>query len=210
MVFFKRFFAAAICLLPAVLQATTISLDTSTTLLDGSTFTAGVTYYAAFQLTGSGSATSQASLSQFNLDTGTGLAQSVADPVSGNYLIGPDASLPAGIWQPGGTLLLNVDPVNAYSLYTQTFTAGGQFDLTFLLDTNLQPPATPDQFAFQLYDSSLSQMLYEVAVDAIPPVVTPEPSTGLPVVSAVVLLLARLSRKLGPSRRDGAPHRRHS
>jgi len=172
-------------------QATTVSLDTSTTLLDSSTFTPGTTYFAVFQLTSSGTANTQAALASFDLGTGTGLNQSGGDPVSGNYLVGP-AVLASGIWQAGGTLALSVDPLNGYALYSQAFTAGSTFQFDFNLITDLLPGATPDQFAFQLYDEGISNLLYEVASDAAVPLDAPEPgswSLGFLCIGVLTLVL---------------------
>jgi hypothetical protein len=166
-----------------------VSLDSSTVLLDGSTFTAGTAYFAVFQLTSSGFAPgTQASVSAFDLGTGTGVDQSLIDPVSGNFTVGPNGALPAGIWQTNGTLDLVVDPLNAYALYSQAFFAGTTFAFDFTLSTSLVAGNVPDQFAFQLYDSELSLLYYEVATDASVPLDAPEPGTWCMALLGVAVL----------------------
>lgn len=196
--------------LASLAPAATIELDTATTLLDSSSFTTGATYVAAFQLTAAGFANTQAALSMFQLDGGTGLPISPSDLTAGLFTVGPFPALTSGIWQSNGTLDLNVDPVNAYSLYTQSFTAGAAFRFDVLLTTTLPDLLlTPDQFSFQLYDSNFSTLLYDTALDAIPAQSVPEPSTFylmLPLaLSAVPRLLRRRpgnggSRATGPLR----------
>ena len=169
-------FALLLCLTAYVSQANIISLDSSTTLLDSSLFIAGTNYAAVFQLTGGGSADTSVMLSLFDLGGGAGIDQSIGDPVSGDYLVGPDSSLASGIWQSSGTLQLDVDPVNSYALYSQEFAAGSVFSFDFQLLTDLAPGGVPDEFDFQLYDPTYSTLLYDVALDATP-VAAPEPAS---------------------------------
>lgn len=186
---------AFVALFPLLSSAATIELDQSTNLLDGSTFTAGTTYIAAFQLTASGIAASQVSLSLFNLSNGAGFAPSSSDVVFGIYTVGPDDTLPAGIWQSNGTLFLLVTPSSASAVYTQAFQAGTTFSFTYDLITD-QTSGTPDQFAFQLYDESLSNLLYEVTEDALDVgAVVPEPSSVVLVGAGALLFTAVRRRK---------------
>lgn len=154
----------AICSILAIpASATTvyfIDLDNSTSLLDGSFFTAGTTYYAAFQLTGGDASNSSAALSGFEIGGGSPVAPSPADPVAGIYAVGPDPADPSGIFQTDGTLALKVVPNNSYALYAQQFTAGTQFSFSVSLD-GVFLGGTPDAFSFQLYDSGLDTLLYE-------------------------------------------------
>lgn len=188
----------AICSILAIpAPATTlyfIDLDNSTSLLDGSSFTAGTTYYTAFQLTGGDASNSGASLSGFALGGGSAAAPGPADPVAGTYAVGPDPADTAGIFQTAGTLALTIVPGNSYSLYTQQFTAGTQLSFSFTLD-GVYAGGTPDAFSFQMYDSSLDTLLYEqnFAILNSAPASVPEPgSAGLVLAGmALVLLLVR-------------------
>ncbi len=102
----------------------TTHLDGVTALNDGTTFTSGVTYYSAFQLTGGMVSSTTAEAMNFNLGGGIPDAPSSGDPTSGIFAVAPDAALGAGIFQPSGTLTLMITPATGYSLYTQKFTAG--------------------------------------------------------------------------------------
>lgn len=176
--------------------AATIELDQSTVLLDSSTFTAGTTYIAAFQLTGGGFASSQALASGFDLSSGSGFAQDPLDVVAGLVAVGPNDSLPAGIWQANGTLSLSVTLADGFAVYTQAFQAGTTFRFTYSLFTDNPSAIMPDQFAFQLYDSTLSTLLYEVTEDALTGgQVVPEPSTWMSGLAGVSLLLGAYRRR---------------
>ena len=184
----------AICSLFAIpASATTtyiIVVDTSTSLLDGSFFTAGTIYYSAFQLTGGDASDSSAFVGSFDIGGGSAIAPGIADLVSGTYLVGPNAGDADGIFQTAGTLLLTVVPADSYSLYTQQFTAGSQFSLTASLN-GVFLGGTPDLFSFQLYDSSLSTLLYEqdLAILDNAPTPVPEPdSAGLFLVGLALVL----------------------
>jgi hypothetical protein len=173
--FFLSLFVAA-----GLSTAATIELDQSTTLLNSSTFTAGNTYIAAFQLSGGGFSSSQALASLFDLSTGAGFAQDPLDIVTGLVVVGPNSSLPAGIWQPDGTLSLEVNLVDAFAVYTQAFQAGTTFRFTYSLITDNPSAIVPDQFTFQLYDDTLSTLLYEVTEDSLNDgQLVPEPATWM-------------------------------
>jgi hypothetical protein len=181
----------AFFLLVSVAPAVTIELDNSTTLLDGSVFTVGAQYVAAFQLNSSGvAAGTVAELWRFRLGGGLGVGPTAQDLVNGFYTIGP---LPTSIWQPGGTLTMIVDrlgqaPYSTQAIYTQGFTAGTEFAFDLALFSDGVAGQSPDQFAFQLYDSGFNTLLYEVALDAVDSTGVPEPATGVGVAVAVVAL----------------------
>ncbi|MBY0503412.1 MAG: hypothetical protein K2X03_05875 [Bryobacteraceae bacterium] len=194
----------ALWLMGVVAPAATLELDTSTTLLNSSLFSTGTTYVAAFQLNGAGNGSTLAALSLFDLGGGSGLPASPADLTAGLFSVGPLPALSAGIWQSNGMLTLNVDPLNVTALYTQAFTAGTVFRFDFLLTTNVGAGLTPDQFSFQLYDSGLSELLYDSAFDAVPGVTVPEPGT-MSLCGAmgvlVWLIRSKASRRPGPGGR---------
>ena len=168
-----------------------IELDNSTALLDSSSFTAGTTYYAAFQLTGGDASNSNAFLTGFDIGGGSVVAPSLADPVAGTYVVGPDPADAGGIFQNSGTLLLTVVPSDSYSLYTQQFTAGSQFSFTASLD-GVFLGGTPDAFSFQLYDSSLSTLLYEQDISILDSGTSavPEPGSARLSLGGIALVLA--------------------
>lgn len=178
-------FAVSLC------SGVTIEVDTATTLLDSSNFTSGTNYFAAFQLTGNTGLSNQASLSSFNFGGGSVFARDAADPVSGTFGLGPDASSTSGIGQPNATLDLSVNVVNNYALYSQRFTGGNllRFDVAL---TALFAAGIPDQFAFQLYDSELTTLLYEVALDLTAATPVPEPTSLVLAAAALILIGLRL------------------
>lgn len=186
--------------------AVVVSLDTSTALLDASTYTQGTTYYSAWQLTGSGSTANTATVQAFLLGGGTGIDRQLADPVDDTYSLGPDPSRPAGIWQPSAVLSLTVNPADAFSLYTQQFVAGPTFEFEVSFTTEQLQGFAPDQFTFQLYDSGLQTLLYEVSIglEAAEPV--PEPGTWAAGLAGVLLLL-RAAFRSGTGRRDASSNR---
>ena len=176
--------------------ATIVSVDTSTTLLDASNFTAGTTYYAAWQLTGAGASTNTATLSAFDLGGGAGINRQPGDPVDTPFTLGPNALSTAGVWQLSATLDLVVDPSDSFSLYSQQFVAGGSFAFRVDYTTDQIAGFTPDAFSFQLYDSTLSTLLYEVTLDLLPPgEPIPEPSAWALALMGLGLLLTRLTRR---------------
>jgi hypothetical protein len=199
----------ALFLIASVAPAITIQLDNATTLLDGSLFTLNAQYVAAFQLNSGGVATGTlADLSRFRLGGGVGLGPTAQDLVLGFYTIGPAAqNPPTSIWEPNGTLTLIVDrlgipPYGTQAVYTQSFVAGTEFVFDLNLVSDGVAGLTPDQFTFQLYDSTFSSLLYEVALDAVaePNTAVPEPATGAGVAIAVVALALWRRRTIGGCR----------
>ncbi len=130
-------------------HATIILIDSTTTLLNGADFLPGTTYYAVFQLTGAGATVNAATIGSFDLGGGSGILRDGGDLLDLPFTLAPDALDPFGIWQPDATLLLEVTPSDAYSLYTQKFISGSSFSFSVVLTSDLSPPWPPDQFAFQ-------------------------------------------------------------
>jgi hypothetical protein len=169
-----------ICTLAAFSEARadSITINTSTVLLDSSTFTPGTTYYLAFQLTGGGTDNNSALLTNFNFGGGSAVARDMSDPLFGTFSLAANAGDPAGIGQSMASLQLLITPGDAYSLYTQQLVAGSSFSFDFTLTNNFAFGSF-DQFAFQLYDASLSTLLFEQTFDingVVQPV--PEPATA--------------------------------
>jgi len=190
--------------------AVVVSLDTSTTLLDLSLFTPGATYYAAWQLTGSGQVNNTASVSAFDLGGGTGLDRDAGDPLFGIFTLGPNAASNAGVWQSSATLDLLVNPLDSFSLYSQRFVAGTAFEFLVDFTTNQLAGFPPDAFTFQLYDGELETLLYEVSLDLLAagePI--PEPSAWSLVLLGAAGLAAQFRRRRGrpksPCTLKGAP-----
>ena len=115
--------------------------------------------------------------------------------------VGPDPSDADGIFQTAGTLTLTVVPGDSYSLYTQQFTSGArgraaQFIFTASLD-GIYAGGTPDAFSFQLYDSSLSTLLYEqdFAILDSTPAAVPEPGSASLLLTGLALALCLARRR---------------
>ena len=115
-------FAAAAALASAD-TIITVDVDDTTSFLDGSSLTAGTTYYAAFELIGGDASDSTAFISAMNLGGGSALPLNPLDTF-GAFTIGPDSSAAAAAFQNLGTLLLAATPGNSYSQYLQQFVAG--------------------------------------------------------------------------------------
>ncbi len=199
----------ALFLIASVAPAVTVQLDNSTTLLDGSLFTLGTQYVAAFQLnSGEESSGTLASLTAFQLGGGTGLSATAQDLAFGFYMIGSaDIVPPTSIWVPGGSLTLIVVPVeqppfSTQAFYTQSFLAGTLFSFDVELFKDLTPGITADQFTFQLYNAEFTELRYEVALDnvAAKQAEIPEPATGAGVAAAVAALAIWRRRTIGGCR----------
>lgn len=164
-------------------MANTIQVDTGTALLDGSLFTQGETYFAAFQLNGGTVSNTTTLVKNFQLGGGAAAAPQPTDPSAGIFLVNDGNPAPNGIFDT--MLRLRVIPSNAFSLYTQRFGAGNSLQFDYFFGgyfTGIQA----DQFTFQLYDSSLNTLLYEQAIDVrSTPAGTPEPSSLGLVVSGI-------------------------
>jgi len=173
----------------------TIVIDASTTLLDFSLFTAGTTYYAAFQLSGSGINENTAVLSAFQFGGGGAVDRDAADPLFGLFVLAPDDSAPSGIGQPSALLNLTVNLSEPFALYTQRFVAGSEFSFDFEVSQNYTPGFPPDQFSFQLYDEALRGLLHETVFDIQPSEPAPEPElfwlTGVALLAVGVRSLKR-------------------
>ncbi|MCM3872855.1 MAG: PEP-CTERM sorting domain-containing protein [Pyrinomonadaceae bacterium] len=161
-------------------RADSVTLNLSTSLLDGTTFSTGTTYYAVFQLVGGGTDNNIATLSNFSFTGGSILARDLSDPTSGNFTAGPDAANVSGLGQSNSTLQLSISPGDAFSLYSQRIVAGTSFSFDFLLTNNFVAGNSFDAFTFQLYDVDLGTLLLEQQFDingATQPV--PEPAALL-------------------------------
>ena len=145
-------------------RADSVTLDASTVLLDSSTFTPGTTYYLVFQLTGGGTDNNTALLTNFDFGGGSVVTRDMADPLFGTFTLGANAGDPLGIGQALASLQLAITPGDAYSLYSQQLVAGSVFSFDFTLSNNFNFGSF-DQFAFQLYDASLSALLFEQTFD---------------------------------------------
>jgi hypothetical protein len=145
-------------------RADSVTINTATVFQDASTFTPGTTYYLAFQLTGGGTDNNTALLTNFSFGGGSVVARDIADPLFGSFVLAANAGDPAGIGQTLASLQLVITPGDAYSLYTQQLVAGSMFSFDFAL-SNYFAFGSFDQFAFQIYDASLSTLLFEQTFD---------------------------------------------
>jgi len=177
-------------------RADSITLNASTTLLDSTTFTAGTNYYAVFQLVGGGTDNNIAQLLNFTFTGGSVLARDLADPTSGMFGVGPAPGDVFGIGQPGATLQLSIAPGDAFSLYSQQIVAGTLLSFDFILTTNFTPGNSFDAFTFQLYDATLTTLLYEQQVNITgAPEPTPEPTTLMLLASGLFGAAAFMRRR---------------
>lgn len=186
----------AYCAAPQNVSAQSVGVNTSTMLMDGSFFTAGTTYYAAFQLTGGGTNNNSAALSSFNFGGGSALPRAVGDQTDPTFTLGPNPLDSNGIGQAGATLGLTITPADAFSLYSQMFTAGSSFSFNLALTNNFTPGNAPDAFTFQLYDAALDNLLFEQTINITG---IPEPTTllltGISLAFAGVAVVRRHRRR---------------
>ena len=167
----------------------TIIVNNGTTFLDGSSLNGGTTYYAAFELTGGDASNSTALVTGIDLGGGSAVALNLSDTF-GSFTVGPNGSDPAGAFQNAGTLQLAVTPGNGYSQYAQQFVAGTQLSFTVALNGTYLG-GIPDEFSFQMYDSTLSTELYEQDLDILSTSTIPEPGTVVLCLLGFPILIAR-------------------
>ncbi len=161
-------------------RADSVTLDSSTSLLDGTQFTTGTNYFVVFQLVGGGTDNNLAQLHSFTFDGGSALPRDLSDPTFGTFTLGPVASDLVGIGQASATLDLLITSGDASALYSQTINAGTIFSFTFSLSNNFAPGNAFDAFTFQLYSADLMTLLYEKQIDITGgPQSVPEPAALL-------------------------------
>ena len=174
-----------LCLLACLLTSsaagsiiTFVTIDQTTALLNSTLFTTGTTYYAAWSLTGGDASNSQAVVSGLMIPGGVIVPLDATEFVFGNFTLGPNPAATAGIFQPSGTLNLQVTSLDSYSAFTQRFTAGTSLQFMVVTSGTFNG-GIPDNFVFQLYDRTLSTLLYEqtIAIRDTTSSSVPEPST---------------------------------
>src|SRR4030095_3935776 len=87
-------------------RADSVTLDSSTSLLDGSKFTAGTNYFLVFQLVGGGTDNNVAQIYNFAFTGGSALPRDPSDPTFGSFTVGPSAGDLSGFGQANSTLQL--------------------------------------------------------------------------------------------------------
>lgn len=177
-------------------RADSITLDSSTSLLDGSNFTAGTNYFVVFQLVGGGTDNNVAQIYNFTFTGGSALPRDPSNPTFGTFMVGPVASDPAGIGQVGATLDLVITPGDASALFSQAINAGSVFSFSFLLSNNFVQGNSFDAFSFQLYSADFMTLLYDQRTDITGgPQPVPEPTALLLLGSGLTGVAATLRRK---------------
>lgn len=157
---------------------TFVTIEQTITLLDSTQFTTGTTYYAAWAMSAGDASDSQAVVSAVLIPGGIIIPLDMTEFSAGNFTLGPNPAASAGIFQPSGTLNLQVTGLDSFSAFTQRFTAGTSLQFMVVTSGTFNG-GIPDSFAFQLYDSTLSTLLYEqtIAIRDTTSTGVPEPST---------------------------------
>lgn len=191
-----RFFLLACLLTPSAGGSiiTFVTIDQTTALLDATLFTTGTTYYAAWAMSAGDASASQAVVSALMIPGGVIIPLDMTEFSFGNFTLGPNPAATAGIFQPSGTLNLQVTSIDSFSAFTQRFTAGTSLQFMVVTSGTFNG-GIPDSFAFQLYDRTLSTLLYEqtIAIRDTTPTGVPEPSTFVATLG-LLALGARLLR----------------
>jgi len=148
-------------------------VNNGTTFLDGSSLNGGTTYYAAFELTGGDASDSTALVTRASI-SGGGPVHVASEPVG--YVreasrSGRTVPTRPVAFQNAGTLQTGRHTGNSYSQYAQAVSWPGRSFPSQLRWTAFTQGGIPDEFSFQMYDSTLSTELYEQDLDilSLPP-----------------------------------------